>query len=235
MPVCTSSNRRSRPCRSHKSRKRTQERRLDNAHAAFAHDRLDQDRRGLIGDRALGRLKVGKRHLVEAVDHRTEAVEILFLTAGGQRRQRPAVESALESDDAIALGMAARGVVFARGLDGAFHGFGAGIAEEHHVGKARLAQPPGYTLGLRNLVEVGDVPELLRLLGDGGDQMRMRVAERVDGDAGGKIQVTVAVCRNQPSALTPLKGKVDARVGRQQMRCHVKARSARSIKLRSRK
>ena len=30
----------------------TQERRLDDAHAAFAHDRFDEDRTGLAGDRA---------------------------------------------------------------------------------------------------------------------------------------------------------------------------------------
>ena len=139
---------------------RPQERRLDDAHAALAHDRLDQDRGGLGADRALGRFEIAKRHLVEAVDHRAEAVEIFLLAAGGERRQRAAVKGALEGDDAVALGRAVRGVIFARDLDRAFHRLGAGIAEEHHVGEARLAQPRRDALGLGNLVKIGDVPEL---------------------------------------------------------------------------
>ena len=79
---------------------RPQELRRHHAHAALAHDRLDQDRGGLRTDRALDRLEVAERHLVEAVDHRAEAFEIFLLPAGGERRQRAAVEGALEGDDA---------------------------------------------------------------------------------------------------------------------------------------
>ena len=63
------------------------------------------------------------------------------------------------------------------------------------------------------------MPQLLRLLGQGRDQMRMGVAERVDGDAGGKIEIALAVGRDQPYAFAPLKGEVDtAKVG---IRCDV--------------
>ena len=55
----------------------------------------------------------------------------------GQRRQRAAVEAAFEGDDAIALGMAVRRLVLAHHLDDAFHRLGAGVGEEHRVGKAR--------------------------------------------------------------------------------------------------
>ena len=92
---------------------RPQERRLDNANAAFAHQRLDQDRRGFIGDRALDRFDVAERNLIEALDHGAEAFEIFFLPAGSERRQRPAVERAFKGDDAIALGVAAGRLVFA--------------------------------------------------------------------------------------------------------------------------
>jgi hypothetical protein len=44
--------------------------------------------------------------LVEALDLRAEALEILLLAAGGDGGERAAVEGALEGDDAEALGVA---------------------------------------------------------------------------------------------------------------------------------
>ena len=154
---------------------------------------------------ALGRSKVGEWHLVEALDDRAEAVEIFLLAAGGERRQRAAVERAFEGDDAVALGPAADRVVLTRRLDRAFHRLGAGIAEEHHVGEARLAQPLGDPFGFGNFVEIGDVPQLVGLLLERGDQMRMRVAERVHGDAGGKIKIALAVGGNRAKRLRPAR------------------------------
>ena len=172
------------------------------------------------GHRAFGRLEIAERDLVEAVDDGTETVEIFLLAAGGERRQRAAVESALEGDDAVAFRRPVRGLVFANHLDGAFHRLGAGIAEKNDVGKARVAQPLRDPLGLGNLIQIGDVPHLLRLLGERGDQPRMGVSQRVDGNAGGKIEIAVAVGRDQPCAFAPLESEVDACIGRQQMRCH---------------
>ena len=64
--------------------------RRDRAHAALALDRLDEDAGGLWPDRALDRLDVAERNLVEAVDRRTEAVEIfLFLAAASVAKVRP--------------------------------------------------------------------------------------------------------------------------------------------------
>src|SRR6185437_2821144 len=109
---------------------RPQKRRRDHADAALAHDRLDQDRSRLGTDGPLNPLKVAERNLIEALDHRTEAFEIFLLAAGGERRQRPAVEGAFEGDDAMALRRTVRRMIFARHLDAAFHRLGAGIAEE---------------------------------------------------------------------------------------------------------
>ena len=53
----------------------------------------------------------------------------------------------------------------------------------------------------------------LGLLGDRLDHMRMRMAERIHGNAGGEIEIAVAVGRGQPDALAPLKSEVDPRVG----------------------
>ena len=136
-----------------------------HAHAALAHDRLDQDAGGLRPDRFLDRLEIGERHLVEAVDRRAEAFEIFLVAGRGDRRQRAAVEGAFEGDDAVALGLAVGELIFARHLDRAFDRLGAGVLEEHGVGKGRLAQPVGQPLAFRDAVQIRDVPELPRLLG----------------------------------------------------------------------
>jgi hypothetical protein len=82
------------------------------------------------------------------------------------------------------------------------------------------AQPLGQPLAFGNAVEVGDVPDLLCLLGERLDELRMRVAERVDRDAAGEIEIAIAVLRDQPGALTPLESEIDTGVSRQQMRSH---------------
>ena len=78
-----------------------------HAHAALAHDRLDQDGGGLRPDRFLDRFKIAERHLVEAVDRRAEAFEIFLVAGRGDRGQRAAVEGAFEGDDAVTLRLAA--------------------------------------------------------------------------------------------------------------------------------
>ena len=108
------------------------------------------------------------------------------MPAGGDGRQRAAVEGALEGDDAAALGLAGDELIAARDLDRAFAGLGAGIAEEHLVGERRRDQPLGEPLLAGDAIEVGGVPELAGLLGQRGDERGMRVAERVDGDAEAK-------------------------------------------------
>ena len=94
-----------------------QERRRYDPHPALALDRLDQDRSGLGPDRGLDRLEIGDRDLVEAIDLGAEAVEVLGLSAGGDRRERPAMERAFEGERAVALGMAADRLAPARHLD----------------------------------------------------------------------------------------------------------------------
>ena len=154
------------------------------------------------------------RHLIETVDHRAEAVEMLLLAARGECRQGPAMECAIEGDDAIALGPAARRLVLARHLDGAFHRFGARIGEEDEMRKADRAQALGEPFAFRNAIEIGDVPELFRLLGQRRNQMRMRMAKRVDRDAGGEIEIARAVDRRQPDAIAPLESEIDSWIGR---------------------
>ena len=121
------------------------------ADAALALDRLDHERRRLGADDGLQGLDILERHLVEAFDLRAEALEILGLAAGCDGRQRPAVEGALERDDAEALRMAVRGVVLAGHLDGRLVRLGAGIGEEDHVREGVLDQALGQPLAFRDL------------------------------------------------------------------------------------
>ena len=77
-----------------------------------------------------------------------------------------------------ALGPARLVLVAARQLDDALHRLGAGVAEEHLVGEAVRGQALGQARALGDLVEVGDVPQLGRLLGECGDQVRVGVGSR---------------------------------------------------------
>ena len=196
--------------------------------AALALHRLDQDRGGFRGDRLGGGVDVVERHLVEAVDLGAETFEIFLLAAGGDRRQRAAVEGAFEGDGAVALGMAVDVVIAARGLDRAFQRLGAGIGEEDLVGEGVFDQPLGEPALARDLVEIGDVPELAGLLGQRRDQMRMAVAERIDGDAAGEVEISLAIGLDQPDTLAPLESQGGARKGL------VKRRTAHYLTLRAR-
>src|SRR4051794_6040757 len=109
-------------------------------------------------------------------------------------------------------------MVMARHLDRAFHSLGAGIAEEHQIRKALLAQPRSQPLAVRALEQVGHVPEFCRLLLQRRHQMRMAMAERVHGDAAAEIQITLAVGPDQPDALAALERDVGPGENGEQMR-----------------
>src|SRR5262249_30991748 len=133
MPVCTSSNTNSKPCSSHNRRSA---RRNSLGTTRTPPSPMIGSIRIAAGSGStppFGRFEVAERHLVEALDHRTEPVEIALAPAGGQRRERAAVEGALERDHAVAFDSPARRLIFARHFDRALHSFGAGIAEKHHV------------------------------------------------------------------------------------------------------
>ena len=51
------------------------------------------------------------------------------------------------------------------------------------------------------------------------------MAERIDGDARGEVEIALARRGRQPSAFAPLEGEVDARESRQKMRRHGGARN----------
>ena len=222
MPVCTSSKISSRPLSSQSWRNALKKAVRRGAHAALALHRLDQDAGGVRADRLPDGIEIAEQHLIEAIHRRPETLEIFRRAGRSQRRQRPAVKRALEGDDAIALGMALGGVIFARDLDRAFHRLGAGIGEEDEVGKTRFAQSRRQPLAVRALEQVRHVPELRGLVLQRRDQMRMRMAERVHRNAGGEIEIALAVGRDQPDAFAALEAEIDAgEYGKQMRRCAV--------------
>ena len=137
---------------------------------------------------------------------------------GGQRAQRAAVEGAFEGDEAIALGMALGSVIAARDLDRAFHGLGAGITEEHEIGKTLLAQPRRELVAVRAPEQVRHVPELCRLLLQRLDQMRVRVAERIHRNTGSEVEIAIAVGGDEEGALAAFEAEIDPGEDGKQMR-----------------
>src|SRR5262249_44621122 len=98
------------------------------------------------------------------------------------------------------------------------------IAEEYVVGEARGAQPFGQPLAFGDAEEIGDVDELCGLLSQGGGDVRMRMAERIDRHPRGEIEIALPCGRGEPSALALREGEVDASKSRQKMRRHGAAR-----------
>jgi hypothetical protein len=62
------------------------------------------------------------------------------------------------------------------------------------------------------------MPEFGRLFLQRGDQMRMAMAKRIHRNAGGEIEIALAIGRRQPRAFAARKAKIDPGEYRKQMR-----------------
>ena len=178
--------------------------------ATLALHRLDKDRSGLRPNGRFQRLVIAERHLIEAVDLGAEPFNIFLLTARCDGCERAAMKGPLESEDAVALRLAIGGMEFPRGLDRAFIRLGTGIREEYDIREGRLGQPAGEAFTLGDHVEIGDMPELLRLRGQRLHEMGMRMPDDVHGDAAGKVEESSPVGCVEPRPLTSLEGKIRA-------------------------
>ena len=128
------------------------------------------------------------------------------------------MKGALEGDDPEPVGLAAVIEMAARHLDRAFQRLGAGIAEEGGVGEGVRDQPVGELLLRLDAVEVRAVPELLALLLERRDQVRMGVAQQRHGDARAEIQIASPVAVEQIGAFAALEFYGGALVDRQERR-----------------
>ena len=190
------------------------------ADTAFALDRLDQDAGGLVVHHVAHDVGVVERRVQVAGRRRAEAFEVLLVAGGRQRIQQAAVERRLEADQLVPLGLAVHVLILADQLDAALDRLGARVAEEHGVGERVLDQPLGQLLAVADAEQVRGVPKLLALLDQSLDQVGMAVAQRVDGDAGGKVDITSAVRRVEIGTLSAFEHDVLATVRRHNSRNH---------------
>ena len=185
-----------------------------NADAAFALHQLRQYGNDVavgIGDTAHG-LKIVERHSDESGHQRLEAGLNLAAAGGGQRCHGAAVERFFEHHHCGILDALLVAVV-ARQLDRRFVGFRAGIAEKHLVHAGGRNNTVGEFFLGRDLVDVGGVDQLADLFAQRCDQLRVAVADRVDGHSSECVQVAFALRVPQPDTLTALKGDGQAAVG----------------------
>jgi hypothetical protein len=143
---------------------------------------------------------------------------MLLLTARGNGRQGTAVKGALEGDEAIAFGRAVDKMVAPRGLDRGLDGLGAGIGEEYLVGEAGLNETLPQPLLSGDVMQIGDVPELLRLLRQRLDKLRVRVAERSHRDPAGEVEITLTRLGKEKGTFAPREGQSAAGIGRKEGR-----------------
>src|SRR6516164_3266316 len=134
--------------------------------------------------------------------------------SGAAGRKGPAVERAVAADDAVTLGMPGLGLIFPRNLDRQLTGLGAGIAEEHSVGKGIVDKTLRQLFLARNAEQVGGVPQPLGLLGKSGNDMRVAVTKPGHCDAACKIEEFTAVGSVKVEALAPVDGDVPPTIGR---------------------
>src|SRR6201999_4353404 len=83
-------------------------RRRHRADAALALNRLDDDRGGAIGHRAIERGDVACRDEADAGDERLELLAIVRIPGDRERAERPAAEGVIECDELRALRRALR-------------------------------------------------------------------------------------------------------------------------------
>src|SRR5216684_1225885 len=113
-----------------------------------------------------------------------EGIRVFGLPPGRDGSEGAAVERAERRDDRVRA-VAIAGAPLACDLDRGLVGLGAGVAQED----ARRERELDLGLGV---VEVGRVDEGLRLRGQRGRDLRVRVAEKVDCNAGDEVEVFVA-------------------------------------------
>ena len=93
-------------------------------------------------------------------------------------------------------------MIAARNLDRAFARFCSRVAEEDALCKRQPRKLVGDRFLPLDAIKVRGVPELFGLRLKRRDESRMRMTERVDGDARPEIEIAFAVLSGQPAALT---------------------------------
>src|SRR5690606_32045843 len=170
--------------------------RREGAHARLALHGLDDERGDLAAlghgrgrERLLERGDVVERDELDPARERLERLAVRGLRRQRERPHGPAVEAALEREDA-------RASRAARHLERRLVGLRARVREEHARALGCLGERE-QALGERDLrrgaEEVRDVAERAELGRDRGRERRVRVAERVHRDAREEVEVPLPV------------------------------------------
>ena len=109
----------------------------------------------------------------------------------------------------FALGITVHKMVFAGNFQRPFHRLGAGITEEASVSEGIGDQTIGELLLPRDVVQVRDMPKLASLFLHLGDQMRVRVAQRIGRYTGGEVEESSPISAIQVGPFAPLESDVD--------------------------
>ena len=167
---------------------------VERQHAALALDELHHDRAGRFIRLAAHRVEIVCDCVVEALGEREKVVVEPILPGGLERGHRAPVEGVDERDDLVAsLAVFIKGV-FTRELDRAL------VRLRARVGKKHLAVQMGFfdqllchlhhRLGRE---QVGNVHQLVRLVGDGIHDHRVIVPQTVDANARAEVDVFFAL------------------------------------------
>ena len=187
--------------------------------ATFALNRFEENRHdvGPLGCDALDRCEIVQWHAYEPGHERPEALLHLGIASRRQGRDRAPVKGVFIDDDFGILD-AAIVAVLARDLERRFVRFEPRVAEEHTVHAGQRGELVGQRLLQADLVYVGRVNQLARLVGDRGDQARVAVAERIDRDTRETVEVLATAFVPQPRAFSMCEVHGEIRVGVHQMR-----------------
>ena len=162
--------------------------------AALALDSLKQDARDLVlADQRLQAIDILRVGIEKSLGQRGKQMMEAVLSRRGKGRQRSAVEALVKGNDIAVLRALGFCGVFARHLDGAFVRLGAGVAEKHLAHSGAGAEDLGKLGTGSGVIKVGGMLKQLCLLGDRFCPYGIAVAEGVDPDAGGHVDVFFAV------------------------------------------
>ena len=137
----------------------------------------------------------------------------LLLTGCLQRGDRAAVEGVVERDDlrsALAV-LVIR--ILARELNHALVGLRAGVGKEHLAHAGLGAQLLCDLDHRRGGIQVGYVQQLACLLGQGCGDFRVGIAEAVDADSGGQVDILLALHVPERRALAVIQSNRKPTIG----------------------
>ncbi len=169
----------------------------ERPNAALALEWFEDDGAGRLSDRRQQRFRILRRHELHVRQQRCERRAIVVVPRHRQRPHRPAVKRLLEGDDARPLRVLLRVPVAARELQARFDRLRAAVAEEGARQPREVRQPRREFPLQRVEVQVRRVNQRRRLLGDGGGQARIGVAERAHADAGDQIEIAATLRRRR--------------------------------------